>query len=322
MNAFCTIVDEHYVPFAKALSASIEQYDIKKQFFVLICNFEPKPEHEDGAGIQWMNLSDIMGSVLAKEIIHKYLHQSKKNELRWALKPVLIAWLLDNGLEKIIYTDCDIQFYSDYKFLFDELDKINVLLTPHWRSSDPLLDEFNFMQLYIYGLYNAGFVGVNSRSIEAMNWWARANLFICEVNSSKGQFVDQTHLNLLPVYFDGVEVLKHRGCNVAGWNLIECKRTLQENGSVLINDKWPVVFVHYSEATFYFIQHNQDPLLKPCLENYQMRVNNYAQKLGLKQLSLEQEKNNHSTTIKNQNNGFMYKIKNKLKSIIKGTNIL
>jgi hypothetical protein len=41
---------------------------------------------------------------------------------------------------------------------------------------------------------------------------------------SHGQFVDQTHLNLLPIYFDHVKILKHRGCNVANWKQVECRR--------------------------------------------------------------------------------------------------
>lgn len=266
MNAFCTIVDEHYVPFAKALSASIEQYDIKKQFFVLICNFEPKPEHEDGAGIQWMNLSDIMGSVLAKEIIHKYLHQSKKNELRWALKPVLIAWLLDNGLEKIIYTDCDIFFVNNPCFLFDELDKHSVILTPHWENIDPG-EGGQLADILATGYFNAGFIGVSKYGLPAMNWWAEACGYKVEKSVETGFYDDQRYLDIMPFEFDKVNILQHRGCNLACWNMHVNKREIID-GKLKIAKEYEPVFIHFTNETIQNIINGNDQLLYPYLEKY------------------------------------------------------
>ena len=52
-------------------------------------------------------------------------------------------------------------------------------------------------------------------------------------------------MNLAPVFFDGVHVLHHPGCNVAYWNLHE--RSLTVTGeSYRVNEVAPLVFFHFS----------------------------------------------------------------------------
>ncbi len=145
---------------------------------------------------------------------------------RWSMKPVFMKYLLDsNHVKKLIYIDSDIHFFNDYNFLFDYLDSCNILLTPHWQSSDPLKDESNFKCLLTSGFYNAGFIGVNKKAIEALNWWAEVCLYNCEIKPETGNFVDQTYLDFFHYLFDGIKIIKHKGCNVANWNQVECKRT-------------------------------------------------------------------------------------------------
>lgn len=184
------------------------------------------------------------------------------------------------------------------------------MLSPHFRSIDPLKDEDNFIQLYIYGLFNGGFVGVTKMGVPAMRWWAGANHFICEVNAAKGQYVDQTHLNLLPVYFDDVEIIRHRGCNLAGWNLEECRRTWVDN-KLLIDGRYDPVFVHYSISTIHFIKTGKDPLLAPLLAEYESKLTYYepvmkdAMAVSSYAFSVQQ--------VEKQPAGLLGKIKNKIK---------
>ena len=266
MNAFCTIVDEHYIPFARALYASIEQYDIKKQFFVLISNFDTKPEQEDGSAIRWVNLSDLMETVLAEEIIRKYLHQGKRNELRWALKPVFIAWLLSKEIKKIIYTDCDIFFVNNPGFLFDELDKHAVILTPHWKNIYPVKDD-QLADILGTGYFNAGFIGVSRKGLHAMSWWAEACSYKMEKSSEAGLYDDQKYLDILPFEFDQVNILQHRGCNLACWNMHVNKREIID-GKLKIAKEYEPVFIHFTDETIQNIVNGNDKLLFPYLQKY------------------------------------------------------
>lgn len=64
-------------------------------------------------------------------------------------------------------------------------------------------------------------------------------------------------------------MLRHRGCNVAGWNVQDSRRTLGPDGSILINDVWPLVFVHFNRFTIRAILNGTDPLLSPLLKVYE-----------------------------------------------------
>jgi hypothetical protein len=54
----------------------------------------------------------------------------------------------------------------------------------------------------------------------------------------------------VPIYYENVLVLKHRGHNIAYWNLHE-RTVFEEAGKYYINDKQnPLVFFHFSGYTF------------------------------------------------------------------------
>ncbi len=223
------------------------------------------------------------------------------------MKPVLINYLLKEKLfEKVIYADCDIHFFDDYQFLLDELDVNNVLITPHWRSSDPHIDNTNFSILYTSGIYNGGFIGVNKYGTDVMDWWAKACEFVCIKDESKGMFVDQVHLNLLPVYFDKISILKHRGCNVANWNMVECGRSLaMDKKTVMIAAQYPVVFIHFTKSTIDGILGGADGLLLPHLQQYYASINAYSSDFGFPELHIvppeQQVACNKNTTTQQKN---------------------
>ena len=281
---FCTIITPGYIHYALSLRESLLQFNQSVHFYILVSEFQAGLKERIEREFDKTYLiyaEEICKEGVAKAIYEKYA-STYTDGFRWSIKPVLLMYLMQTrGIDKIIYTDCDIRFYSDYQFLFDELGCNNVLLTPHWRTSDPHLDETHFISMYTSGLYNAGFIAVNLKAFKALEWWAKANLYICEINASKGQFVDQTHLNLFHIYFDGVKSLKHRGCNVAGWNMLECRRTPETDGSVTINNQWPVVFVHFSNHTIHAIKNGEDKLLEPHLATYQKRIQYFAAQLGI-----------------------------------------
>ena len=179
------------------------------------------------------------------------------------------------GIKKVVFTDPDTFYYSDFTFLFEELNESDVLLTPHWRGLNPNLDTANFELQFVGGLFNAGFIGVNANSIETMNWWAENCLYRCEKNFSIGHYVDQTYLNLMPVYFENVKILRHQGCNVANWNQIVCQRDLVA-GQVRINNYWEIVFVHFTNSTIVGILSGEDHLLLPHLNSYMAALSQHG----------------------------------------------
>ena len=129
--------------------------------------------------------------------------------------------------------------YGHYpsQMIFDELKKYNVLLTPHFYPTSPKSNQTWLEANFRIGLYNAGFIGVNKNAVDALEWWRDCCLYEIKKSYWRGLFDDQKYLDLFPILFDGVKILKNRGCNLAGWNDYT---TLEKEG---------VVFVHFNEFT-------------------------------------------------------------------------
>ena len=193
--------------------------------------------------VSFYSLRDLKAQFKGAEIIAKY-HPDSMDQLRWSLKPVFLNRLLEvEQLGKVIYVDNDITFFNSFDFLFDMLDDHRVLITPHWFGIEPGVDVDDMLWLGYVGYFNAGFFGASKDATEILNWWAKANLFRCERKVEEGLWDDQRYLDIMPVYFEKVGVVHHQGCNVAPWNKVFLKRSVVE-GEVLINGKWPVVFIH------------------------------------------------------------------------------
>ena len=179
------------------------------------------------------------------------------------------------GYEKAIFLDCDIYFFNDYHFLWEELEEHSILLTPHWRCmTEPRIDEDAFRQLFTEGLYNAGFIGANRKGIPALQQLAKWCLYKCIKEEKKGFYVDQAYLNLLPIYFEEVKIIRHKGCNIASWNREECQR-VKVKDEILINGNYEIVFIHFVKVGIWFILEGRDGLLRPHLDVYERSLKKF-----------------------------------------------
>jgi hypothetical protein len=178
-----------------------------------------------------------------------------------------MSYLLENGFAKVLYVDADIFFFQAYDFLFEALDSASVILTPHWNNADPLVNELSFVSLFTCGIFNAGFVGAGRGGLPALQWWSRACHYKMGMLPLQGIYDDQRYLDVLPVKFENVQIIRHRGCNVATWNQRECKR-IPVNGKVLINGTYPVIFIHMNRMLVTEILKGHDELLRPYLDEF------------------------------------------------------
>lgn len=263
MNTVCTIITADYLPFAKVLHASLQKHVPGTSLQVLVVDNNDLPSSPNFT-IHFID--SVITSPVAKGIYKKYAH-TNPDHFRWALKPVFISYLLQNGFDKVIFADPDIYFVSNFNFLFDELETNNILLTPHWANLDPLENEGSLIDVMKGGLYNAGFIGATKNGSEAINWWAGMCHYKTENNPEMGLFVDQKYLDILPVQFPDVKILKHQGCNLASWNIETCKREIF-NGKLMINQQFEPIFIHFAKETIVHILNRNDQLLHPYLEEY------------------------------------------------------
>lgn len=171
-------------------------------------------------------------------------------ELNCALKPHFAAHFLETyAADKLIYLDSDILVFNSIDHIFECLDEHDIVLTPHLTSSLPAGKMPNDRDFLNAGIYNAGFFAVK-KSIEALrfiDWWKGKLRNECYMRFCEGMFVDQLWLNLAPLYFNNVLILKDPGCNVAYWNLHE-RRITETGGVYYVNGVRPLVFYHFSGA--------------------------------------------------------------------------
>lgn len=266
---YCTIITSDFLLYPLALNQSLLRYNAgtRLSIFVVDKTFDKTVLVEKYPNIDIYFQSDLITYELTKDIYEKYFEKDI-DCFRWSMKPVFIKHLLEQGYDQVFFLDPDLFFFSDYKFLSESLAGNRVLLTPHWRSSSPQEDPLNFSTLLTSGLFNAGFVGVSRDGLEVMDWWAELCANKCVKNPAEGHFVDQAYLNLFPIYFDRIKIERHRGCNVANWNMVECKRTPGPDGTVKINKTYDIVFIHFTKSTIIGINSGEDGYLRPYLKIY------------------------------------------------------
>jgi hypothetical protein len=266
-ETFCTIITYSHLHYAYALNETLMEHG-NASLCVLVVDCSPS---ELPAPSGQNNITFFTKEQAAQtdhfDIIFKKYYRENLDKFRWCMKPVFMIYLLNKlNLRKIIYIDPDCMIFDKYGFLFDELDNANILLSPHWRSMNPYKDSGNFSTNFTDGLYNGGFVGASINGQDALSWWAQACGYKCEKEPCNGFFDDQRYLDFLQSRFERVHALRHKGCNIAAWNIVDCKRTPDSTGKILINEKWPIVFIHFTASTMRAILSGRDKHLLHYLE--------------------------------------------------------
>lgn len=263
-RAVCTITTDSHVWQSKVLAESVLAHfsDVDVHIFVVdVKHATPLvPSHIYMHHTQWGDLEELTAPN------HKQ-YKRHPDALRWSLKPVAMQYLLQKGYQSVLYADNDLFFFGQADFLFEQLEQNRFLLCPHWRIKDPTANKHWFEVNFKDGLYNGGLVGATNQATDILEWWATACRYACEVSPKHGLFVDQKYLDLLPAEYEGIGIIRHRGCNVAFWNMHTNQRTLVD-GQVLIDQQWPVVFIHFTKELMQEIDKGNDALLKPHLATY------------------------------------------------------
>jgi hypothetical protein len=318
MRAVCTIITSNYFPYAAALYRSLIKFHSDEKLVILVCDEGPLNfSSTTFPGIEIIRLKAIM-SFGETECLYSKYYRDNIDAFRWSMKPVLLSYLLKNGYEKVMYVDCDIFFFNDYDFLFDELNSSSVLLTPCWRTIDYKKNEEEFISLYTDGLYNAGFIAAGKKGILALEWWTQACFYKIAIDYKQGLFVDQRYLDAMPVMFPNIKAIEHKGCNISVWNQHECKRILVDD-KVLINGKDPIVFIHFNNNYIKELLEGRDHLLFPHLKQYEATFNEPGYRLSDFISGLPEHKEagalkkfKHKTLLRTRMKNFLHKLIDKI----------
>lgn len=275
--AVVTIVARNYLALAGSLLASIAEFERDLDRFVFIIDDLGRIEDFDEG--QVLIPTDVFEEQAYMTLARRYT----LTELATAVKPAVLRHLLGRRHDRVLYFDPDMQAFAALDAVIDPLEDNDIVLTPHTLDAIPLDGKRpTEVGLLRYGTYNLGFIGIaNTPGAYAMlDWWAERLGRYCFYDLPLGLFVDQKWIDLVPALFERTAIVRHRGCNVAYWNLHA--RRLDPNHERRLVSGEPLIFFHFSsfdaqkpdQLSQYQtrIDVAQEPALQRLLASYARRV--------------------------------------------------
>lgn len=240
--AIVTVVAKNYWSFARVLAQSVRRYHPEVPLFVLLSDevngcFDPEAEPFALLALPEMGIPDL----------RRLRFRCDRQELAITAKPYVLRHLLDRGFQSVIFLDPDILILSDLGELFSRVRGHPIVLTPHLLAplggADGAERELTILKS---GVYNGGFVGVSAgpTARSFLTWWGDRVSAHCRHDVAEGVYYDQRWLDLAPVFFEGLHVLRDPSYNVAFWNLAE--RPLRMDEASITVDGRACRFFHFS----------------------------------------------------------------------------
>lgn len=242
-NVICTIIAKNYIAFARTLCDSFLDQHPDGKCYVLIIDKAKGYIEKGKEKFELVNIDDLK---IRNQ--HDFCYKYSITELSTAVKPYLLKYLIDEkSVDKILYLDPDILITNPLSVLFDELDKHDIILTPHLDKDFPddglKPGDSNIM---VSGTYNLGFIGVRkSDNVDRFLLWWQIKLYDkCVTDFAAGYFVDQKFIDYALVLFKDFSIIYDTGYNVAYWNL-HSRQIRYMNGQWLCNNG-NLYFYHFS----------------------------------------------------------------------------
>jgi len=179
-----------------------------------------------------------------------------------ACKPFFATYFLkQQDVQQVVYFDATTQLFGDLLPIINALKTADILLTPRLLRPMGRVDYGDEKLFLNTGMYDAGFLALqkSDNTLRFLEWWQnrladRAFFDLCH-----GMNHDQLWLNLVPVYFDKVKIVKEEGWNVALHNLHERVMPASQLGWV-VNGQSPLLFFNFRECL------NVSPLTEAILQ--------------------------------------------------------
>ena len=237
-----TIVAQNYLAQAAVLSNSFCQQHPTGDFTTLVLD---SSRYIDAPRELRGRIISIDELPIDRDVLYEMVASYSVMELATALKPTFLNYLLTNHGDSVVYLDPDIFVYAPLVDIFDELERVPIVLTPHAIHPLPRDGlETSEETLRHAGIFNLGFIGVNSSASNFLAWWHERLVSEAVVDLSRALFTDQRWIDFVPSLFP-FATLDDPGFNVAYWNIHERRIELEASGSLTSNGS-RLKFMHFS----------------------------------------------------------------------------
>lgn len=227
-----TIVAKSWLAHARVLAESFRRHHPDLPVRVLLADevdgcFDPAAEPFGLVGFDELRIP------YAERLRFRHPQQA----LSYAATPFLIAHLLDQGFDRVLFLKQETLVVGDLGPLFDRLGSRPILLTPHLLAplagAQAVERELNIL---LSGVFNVGVLGVAEAPAARrfLAWWGERTAADCRQAVAEGLHFEQRWLDLVPAFFPEAEVLRDPGANVGHWNLPE-RRVEIEADRVLVD---------------------------------------------------------------------------------------
>ena len=142
---------------------------------------------------------------------------------------------------QVVIIDGDILFFNDVALVYKDIGKKSIAIAPH-RFPKEMKNRVKQT-----GIFNAGVIYLKRDKIglKALNRWKKQCIKWCYWRLEDGKLGDQMYLNEWPTLYKNLHQFKHKGINLAPWNVNEYKLTKQ-NDEIII-DNQPLIFYHFHQ---------------------------------------------------------------------------
>jgi hypothetical protein len=239
MYYFCTYFDSNYLTRGLALYQSLKTHCQTFKLWALCMDDDAYTTliKHNFPDIKPISLGDF-------ESGNKRLLDVKKErssaEYYFTCTPSLPLYILDHypDVDLITYLDADLFFFADPAPLFAEIDGKSISIVGHRFPA-------RLSHLEITGLYNVGWVSFrrDEDGLECLRWWRDLCLEWCYDRVEAERFADQKYLDRFPERFGNEIVIRHKGADVAPWN-IENYVLTKRNHCLYVDDE-PLIFYHF-----------------------------------------------------------------------------
>ncbi|HEV8471606.1 MAG TPA: hypothetical protein VGR82_02420 [Methylomirabilota bacterium] len=217
--AVTTVFAKRHISLARVLAASLRRHHPDIPFFAVLADkidgyFDPAAEP-----FQLVRLEE-----LGIPRLHRLRFHYSQQELTYAVTPSVLRHLLDRGFARAAFLKQESLVLGDLTPVLGLLDRRSIVLTPHLlgppTGKDGIARELNILQS---GVYNVGFLGVSATAAARafLAWWEERLFAHCRRDVPGGMHFEQRWLDLVPVFFADVAIVRDPGFNVGHWNMPE-----------------------------------------------------------------------------------------------------
>lgn len=261
MYHFCTYFDHRYLPRGLALHESLSRHCPTFRLWILCLDdiSHSVLQRMELPSVSLIDLRELEGKDAG--LLHAKGNRTPI-DYYFTLTPCLPLHILRecSEVDLITYLDADLFFFSDPAPLLSEMQSRSIGVIPH-RFPETLI------HLEVFGKFNVGWVSFrrDAQGIACLEWWRMKCLEWCHDRIEDGRFADQKYLDEWPDLFDRLVTLKHKGANLAPWNV--GNYTLTGSGNEILVDRDPLIFYH-----FHLLQTIHPWLYYPTLDSYQTKL--------------------------------------------------